>query len=47
MAEKEKLRWKIETIFGDYYWKDTTIEESIDYVFQRIPKDVKCEKDIE
>jgi hypothetical protein len=33
MAEKEKLRWKIVSIWGDYYWKDTQIEESIDYVF--------------
>ena len=47
MADKEKLRWKIVSIWGDYYWKDAPIEESIDYVFQRIPKEVKCEKDIE
>ena len=37
MRDKPKLRWKIVQIWGDYYWKDTKIEESIDYVFQRIP----------
>ena len=33
MREKPKLRWKIVKILGDYYWADTTVEESIDYVF--------------
>lgn len=33
MAEKDKLRYKIETIWGDYYWKDAPIDETIDYVF--------------
>ena len=47
MADKPKLRWKIVSIWGDYYWKDTTIEESIDYVFQKIPKEVHNERDIE
>jgi NRPS condensation-like uncharacterized protein len=47
MQDKAKLRWKIVEIWGDYYWKDTTIEESIDYVFQKIPKEVHNERDIE
>ena len=47
MKDKAKLRWKIEKIWGDYYWKDTTIDESIDYVFQRIPKECHSERDIE
>lgn len=33
MREKPKLRWKIVKILGDYYWADTDIEESINYVF--------------
>lgn len=33
MKEKPKLRWRITKIFGDYYWQDTSVEESIDYVF--------------
>ena len=47
MTDKEKLRWKIVSIWGDYYWQDTTIDENIDYVFQRIPREVHSEKDIE
>lgn len=47
MQDKPKLRWKIVSIWGDLYWKDTTIEESIDYVFTRIPKACHNERDIE
>jgi hypothetical protein len=37
MKDKPKLRYKVVKIWGDYYWKDTTIEDSIDYVFTRAP----------
>ena len=47
MRDKPKLRWKIVKIWGDYYWADTKIEHSIDYVFQKIPKECHNEKDIE
>jgi len=47
MSDKPKLRWKIVSIWGDFYWKDTTIEESIEYVFHKIPKEVHNERDIE
>lgn len=47
MQEKPKLRYKIKKIMGDYYWQDTTIEESIDYVFKKIPKECHNVRDIE
>ena len=34
-------------IWGDLYWQDTSVEESIDYVFQRIPTECHSERDIE
>jgi hypothetical protein len=33
MNDKPKLRWKIVEIWGDYYWKDTKVDESIEYCF--------------
>ena len=33
MRDKAKLRQKIKKIWGDYYWQDTTVEESLDYCF--------------
>lgn len=47
MRDKPKLRWKIVEIFGDYYWKDTTVDESIDYCFTRMPLECKDERDME
>lgn len=47
MRDKPKLRWSIVKLWGDYYWKDTTVEESIDYVLQKIPRECHSERDIE
>jgi hypothetical protein len=47
MREKPKLRYKIVKIWGDYYWADTKVEDSIDYVLQQIPNECKNERDIE
>ena len=47
MRDKPKLRWKIVEIWGDYYWKDTTVEESIDYCFTKMPYECKDERDME
>lgn len=47
MKEKAKLRSKIVTIWGDYYYQETNPEETIEYCFQRIPKEIKDEKDLE
>ena len=47
MRDKAKLRWKIVEIWGDYYWKDTEIEDSLNYCFTRMPLECKDERDIE
>jgi hypothetical protein len=47
MKDKPKLRYKVVRIWGDYYWKDTKIEDSINDVFTPIPKECHSEKDIE
>lgn len=47
MADKPKLRYSVRQIFGDYYYEDTIIDESIEYVLQKIPVDLKNDKDIE
>jgi len=47
MKDKPKLRYKVVKIWGDYYWKDTKIEDSINYVFTPIPKECHSERDIE
>lgn len=47
MRDKAKLRWRIVKIWGDLYWQDTAVEESIDYVFQPIPTECHNERDIE
>jgi hypothetical protein len=45
--DKRKLRWTLHEIFGDYYWKEIGIEETVDYSIQRLPKDCKTERDVE
>ena len=47
MRDKQKLRCKIVEIWGDYYWKDTQIEDSIEYCFTRMPLECKDERDME
>ena len=47
MNDKPKLRWKIVKIWGDYYWKDTKVVDSIDYCFQKMPFECKNERDME
>jgi len=45
---KEKLRYSVERIFGDYYWKDNAdIGWVIDKTMRKIPKDLKDERDLE
>jgi hypothetical protein len=34
-----KARYQIVQVLGDYYYKDTPIDEAIEYVFKRLPKD--------
>ena len=47
MHEKAKLRCKIVEIWGDYYWCETKVDESLDYCFTRMPIDCKDERDME
>lgn len=46
-----KIHWKLRSciveIFGDYYWKETNPEETIDFCFSKIPKDLKDQKEVQ
>ena len=43
MKEKPKLRYCIKEIFGDYYWAETNPEETIEYTFKRLPKNLEAQ----
>jgi len=47
MKMKPKITYCIQEILGDYYWKPTNPEETIHYCFQRIPTEIKTQRDIE
>ena len=48
LIEKPKLRYSIERIFGDYYWKDTNdIDRALNQAFERVPREFKDQKEIE
>ena len=47
MRDKQKLRSSVVRIWGDLYWKDNSIEETIDYVLSHIPKRCQNEREIE
>ena len=44
---KEKLRYRIRIICGDYYYEETPIDEVMEHAFNKIPADCKDERDIE
>jgi hypothetical protein len=40
-----KARYHIVQVLGDYYYKDTPIDEAIKYVFKRLPADKRVNSD--
>ena len=45
---KDKLRYSVVEIFGDYYWKDSNdIDRLVDLTMRKMPTDVKNERQLE
>jgi len=45
---KDKLRYSVVEIFGDYYWKDSNdIDRLVDLTMRQMPTDVKNERQLE
>jgi hypothetical protein len=42
-----KLRYKIVTILGDFYYQEMPIDQMIDIVFKEIPGHIKNDSDLE